>query len=98
MKNSNDSIGNRTRDLPACSTTPQPTAPPRAPLQHCTTFISLLVTYRFYVADVISLCYYVLTILEALPYLHTRVQVVENVIIFQFAMSIVIEVHSYLFP
>jgi hypothetical protein len=29
-KNSNDIIGNRTRDLPACSVT-QPTAPPRAP-------------------------------------------------------------------
>jgi hypothetical protein len=32
MKNSSDTIGNRTRDLPACSTVPQPTAPPRAPL------------------------------------------------------------------
>jgi hypothetical protein len=31
MKNSNDTIGNRTRDLPACSAVPQPTAPPRAP-------------------------------------------------------------------
>jgi hypothetical protein len=30
-KNSNDLIGNRTRDLPACSAVPQPTAPPRAP-------------------------------------------------------------------
>jgi hypothetical protein len=30
MKNSNDNIGNRTRDLPACSGVPQPTAPPRA--------------------------------------------------------------------
>ena len=30
MKNSNDTIGNRTRDLPACSTVPQPTAQPRA--------------------------------------------------------------------
>jgi hypothetical protein len=26
-KNSSDSIGNRTRNLPACSTVPQPTAP-----------------------------------------------------------------------
>jgi hypothetical protein len=32
MKNPNDAIGNRTRDLPACSAAPQPTAPPRAPL------------------------------------------------------------------
>ena len=30
MKNSNDTIGNRTRDLPACSAVPQPTAPPAA--------------------------------------------------------------------
>jgi hypothetical protein len=29
MKNCNDTIGNRTRDLPACSTVPQPTAPLR---------------------------------------------------------------------
>jgi len=29
MKNSNDIVGNRTRDLPACSAVPQPTAPPR---------------------------------------------------------------------
>jgi hypothetical protein len=31
MKNSNDTIGNRTRDLPASSAVPQPAAPPRAP-------------------------------------------------------------------
>jgi len=31
MKNSNDIIGNRIRDLPACSAVPQPTALPRAP-------------------------------------------------------------------
>jgi hypothetical protein len=31
MKNSNVTIGNRTRELPACSSVPQPTAPPRAP-------------------------------------------------------------------
>jgi len=30
MKNSNDTIGNRTRDLPVCSAVPQPTAPQRA--------------------------------------------------------------------
>ena len=34
MKNSNDTIGNRTRDIPACSAVPEPTAPPRAPTQH----------------------------------------------------------------
>jgi hypothetical protein len=31
LKNSSDSIRNRTRKLPACSTVPQPTAPPRTP-------------------------------------------------------------------
>jgi hypothetical protein len=30
MKNSNNTIGNQNRDLPACSAVPQPTAPPRA--------------------------------------------------------------------
>ena len=32
MKDSNDTIGNRTRGLPALSAVPQPTALPRAPL------------------------------------------------------------------
>jgi hypothetical protein len=31
IKNSNDTIGNRTRDLATCSAVPQPTVPPRAP-------------------------------------------------------------------
>ena len=30
MKNSNDTIGNRARDLPTCNAVPQPSAPPRA--------------------------------------------------------------------
>ena len=30
IKNSNDTIWNRNRDLPVCSAVPQPTAPPRA--------------------------------------------------------------------
>jgi len=29
IENFNETIGNRTRDLPACSAVPQPTAPPR---------------------------------------------------------------------
>jgi len=29
MLNSNDTIGNQTRDLTACSAVPQPTAPPQ---------------------------------------------------------------------
>jgi hypothetical protein len=32
MKNSSDTMGNRIRDLPACSAVPQPTVPPRAPI------------------------------------------------------------------
>jgi hypothetical protein len=32
MKNSNDTIGNRTRDLPTCSALSQPTETPRAPV------------------------------------------------------------------
>jgi hypothetical protein len=35
MKNSKDTIGNRTRDLPACSAVPQPTAPPGVPNKIC---------------------------------------------------------------
>jgi hypothetical protein len=31
MKNFNDTIGNQSRDPPACSAVPQPTAPPRTP-------------------------------------------------------------------
>ena len=31
VKNSNDTIGNRTRDIPSCNIVPQLTAPPRAP-------------------------------------------------------------------
>ena len=33
MNNSNDTIEDRTRDLPACSAVPQPTAPPCAPVK-----------------------------------------------------------------
>jgi len=43
MKNSNDTIGNRTRGLPACSTVPQPTAPLCTPY----TYIFLLRNHSF---------------------------------------------------
>jgi len=33
MKNPSDPIGNKTRDLSACSAVPQPTSPPRTPLK-----------------------------------------------------------------
>jgi hypothetical protein len=35
IKNSNDTIGNQTRDLPACSAVRPPTVPLRAPLYLC---------------------------------------------------------------
>jgi len=43
MKKSNDIIGNRNRDLPACSAVPQPTAPPHAPYMYIYYTISLQV-------------------------------------------------------
>ena len=38
MENSNDDIGNRTRDLPACSAVTQPTEPPRGIYVNCDLF------------------------------------------------------------
>ena len=37
IKNSNETIGNQTRDLPGCSAVPRPTAPPRASIIISTT-------------------------------------------------------------
>ena len=49
MKNSNDTIGNRTRDLPTCSTVPQPSALPAAcPLLGCVFRIIILLHYIHY--------------------------------------------------
>jgi hypothetical protein len=50
MKNSNDTVGNRTRDLPACSAVPQPTAPPAACpnpslKQHLFNVVSIITQY-----------------------------------------------------
>ena len=39
MKNSNDTIGDRARDLPAYSAVSQPTALPRAPLNEGDSFV-----------------------------------------------------------
>jgi hypothetical protein len=44
MKNSSGTIGNRTRDLPACSAVPRPTAPPRTPPSGYRVLIKLLYT------------------------------------------------------
>ena len=46
MKNSSDNIGNRTRDLPACSVVPQPTTLPRA-LTHIRVQIIYIYIYLF---------------------------------------------------
>jgi len=47
MKNSNDTIRNRTRD-PACSAVPQPTAPPRAPNEHSSSCKIPIILVRCY--------------------------------------------------
>jgi hypothetical protein len=52
MKNSNYSIGNQTRDLPACSAVPEPTAPPYTPpppqlRQYFSQFVELIVAIEF---------------------------------------------------
>ena len=49
MKNSNDTIRNRTRDLPACSAVPQPTAPLRAPLLTEVTNKVIMTHWQYYV-------------------------------------------------
>jgi hypothetical protein len=47
LKNSDDIIGNRTHDLPACSVVPQPTAPPRDPfIRQCILYVQMN-TYMF---------------------------------------------------
>jgi len=57
MKNSNDTIGDRTRDLPACSAVPEPTAEPRAPIcllvyvcdSHCADEIPVFLGMKLYI-------------------------------------------------
>jgi hypothetical protein len=44
MKNFNDSIGNRTRELPACNAVPLKTMPARAP--HMTSTETILIGYK----------------------------------------------------
>jgi hypothetical protein len=46
MKNSSDTIGNRNRNLPTCSTVLQPTGPPRAPTSECTSDKSEVLIYQ----------------------------------------------------
>ena len=46
MKNSSETIGNRTCDLQACGAVPQPTALPRAPRKKSTAFYEPIFTRR----------------------------------------------------
>jgi len=61
MKNSSDTIENRTRDLPTCSAMPQPTALPRAPNKY---MYSLKYRERFqiYLAGYENACHFSLEI------------------------------------
>jgi len=47
MKNSNDTNGKPTCDLPACSAVPQPTAPPRGAPQTSSTEVSRCLWNKF---------------------------------------------------
>ena len=47
MKHSNDTIGNRTRDVPACSAVAKPTVPQRAPVVLIVVVVeAVVVVYR----------------------------------------------------
>jgi hypothetical protein len=58
IKNSNDTIRSRSRDLPVGSAVPQPTAPPRVPLETCRGPQTLIIwiksaTRWFYCTDIL---------------------------------------------
>jgi hypothetical protein len=54
MKNSNNTIRNRTRDLSACSAVPQPTAPPRVHIVAMMgVYLFALGWYRIRIPDVV---------------------------------------------
>jgi hypothetical protein len=55
MENSNDTIGNRTRDLPACSAVLQPTAPRRAPQKHVACIIKMNIKKLLCLTEIRSL-------------------------------------------
>jgi len=51
MKNSNDTIGNRTRKLPTCSAVPQPTTLPRAPIFKYINTKNIQITIEWFCID-----------------------------------------------
>jgi len=73
IKNSNDNIGDRTRDLPACSAVPQPTVPQAECPLACSNTIRLFATLprkrscRVYRAKESSLIYNDLNTLNGVP-------------------------------
>jgi len=54
MKKSNDTIGNRTRDLPTCSAVPQPTALPRAPKTFVEPYIMVLIEHLVHTCQIVE--------------------------------------------
>jgi len=85
MKNSSDTIGNQTRDLPAFSSLPQPTAPTRVP--------SLILYFTNFIlpspANCLSVCpsvpFILLTVTDYFP--HVFFVVVSFLILSHFANS-----------
>ena len=69
MRNTNDTLGNRTHDLPACSAVPEPTAPSHAPTVAplVTKYAFFYVTIRFIVVH--KSLPFVLTVRPAEPFL-----------------------------
>jgi hypothetical protein len=51
MKSSNDTTGNRSRDLPVCNAVPQPTAPPRVPYDPSISFLSILSPEQYWLCS-----------------------------------------------
>ena len=71
MKNSNDTIGNRTRDLPACSAVPEPTAAQRV----TNTFVEMQIFKLIPVAMEYALLYVKKTFIFHTPVFNWRFNV-----------------------
>jgi hypothetical protein len=78
MKNSNDTIVNRTRYLPACSAVPQPAAPPRAPIFRVAVEIWLVTSMQFTIVKDIDLYCGHMSILYALRLLRNKNGLLED--------------------